>query len=221
MPNIAIDGPAGSGKSTVARAVARKLGFLYVDTGAMYRAVAYLALKASIDFHDERSLAALAGETKFSLVHYFKSGAVALWCNGEDVTPFLRMREVSQKVALVAAVPQVRLHLVRYQRRLARNGGVVMEGRDIGTFVLPDADYKFFLTASLEVRLARREQELNCRISPREREELRRELVFRDEMDLKREVGPLKIAPDAIVIDCTELSIGEVVNKILAVCGGG
>ncbi len=221
IPNIAIDGPAGSGKSTVARAVAAKLNFLYVDTGAMYRAVTYLALKAALDFRKETSLAALTRDTNFSLVQHLRSGVIELWCNGEDVSPFLRTREVSQMVAWVAAVPHVRSHLVRCQRRFAKNGGVVMEGRDIGTVVLPDADYKFFLTAALDVRLARREQELNSQVQSFDKEELHREFIFRDEMDLKREAGPLKAAPDAIVIDCTELSVEEVVVKILDVCGGG
>jgi len=220
-PNIAIDGPAGSGKSTVAREVARRLGFLYVDTGAMYRAVTYLALRSSIDFSDEAALAALARRVKFSLVRYLKSGQMFLWCNGEDVTPYLRSQEVSRQVARVAAVPEVRHHLVKCQRIFAQGGGVVMEGRDIGTVVLPDASYKFFLTASFEVRLARREQELSAQGRPVQRDELRKEFIFRDEMDRKREVGPLKVASDAVVIDCSDLSAEEVVNRIVAICGGG
>lgn len=220
-PKIAIDGPAGSGKSTVAKAVAGKLNFLYVNTGAMYRAVAYLALKSSHDFNDEAVIAALAGRVKFSFVHYLKNNSFSLWCDGENVTPYLRTQEVSREVARVASIPQVRYYLVNYQRLLARNGAVVMEGRDIGTFVLPDAEYKFFLTADLDVRLARREQELRILGCTIDREELRREFIFRDKMDLKREVGPLKIAPDAVVIDCTELTIEEVVTKILGICGGG
>lgn len=214
-PNIAIDGPAGSGKSTVAREVACRLGFLYVDTGAMYRAVTYLALRSSIDFSDEAALAALARSIKFSLVRYLKSGQVFLWCNGEDVTPYLRSQEVSQQVARVAAVPEVRHHLVKCQRLFAQGGGVVMEGRDIGTVVLPDATYKFFLTASLDVRLARREQELMAQGRHVQRDELRKEFIFRDDMDRKRKVGPLKVAPEAVVIDCSDLSVEEVVNRIV------
>lgn len=213
--NIAIDGPAGSGKSTVAREVARRLGFLYVDTGAMYRAVTYLALKSFIDLDEEAELVAFARKLKFSLVSFLKSGEVSLWCNGEDVTPYLRSQDVSRSVAKVAAVPAVRQHLVRCQRLFAQRGGVVMEGRDIGTVVLPDADYKFFLTASLDVRLNRREKELMAQGKSVEREELRKELVFRDEMDRKREMGPLRVAPDATVIDCSDLSIEEVVSTIM------
>ncbi|HAA89482.1 MAG TPA: (d)CMP kinase [Peptococcaceae bacterium] len=221
LPNIAIDGPAGSGKSTVARIVARKLSFFYIDTGAMYRAVTYMALKSSLDLDDREALAVMAGKLKFSYVYYSKTGEVNIWCNGEDVTPHIRTKEVSQVVAKVAAVPQVREHLVNYQRLLARGGGVVMEGRDIGTVVLPDAEYKFFLTADPEVRLERRERELREKGIQVNREELRREIIFRDQMDLQRETSPLKVASDAVVIDCTSLSVDQVVAKIMAICGGG
>lgn len=219
-PNIAIDGPAGSGKSTVAREVARKLGFLYVDTGAMYRAVTYLALRESVDLCNSDSLTAFTGRMKFSLVRYLKAGDVFLWCNGENLTPFLRGWDVSQEVARVAAVAGVRRHLVRYQRLFARSGGVVMEGRDIGTVVLPDTPYKFFLTADFEVRLARREQELQAQGQTFQRDDLRKEFLFRDDMDRRRVVGPLQVAPGARVLDCTRLTAAEVVQEILATCGG-
>lgn len=218
-PNIAIDGPAGSGKSTVAKIVAKRLNLLYVDTGAMYRAITYLALRSSIDLNDEEALARTAEGVKFSLVHNLANGMVTLWCNGEDLTPFLRSKEVSQAVSRVAAVEHVRHQLVRYQRIFAQIGGVVMEGRDIGTVVLPDADFKFYLTADLEVRLQRRQRELISQGQNYMMEELRREMILRDEMDAKREIGPLKIAPDAVVIDCTYMPVEEVVEKILNVCG--
>jgi cytidylate kinase len=221
LPKIAIDGPAGSGKSTVAKIVAKKLDFFYIDTGAMYRAVTYMALRDSVDLDDPEALAGMVGKLKFSYVYYTKTGEVNIWCNGENVTPYIRTKEVSQQVAKVAAVPQVREHLVNYQRLLARCGGVVMEGRDIGTAVLPDAEYKFFLTAAPEVRLERRERELRQKGVQVNREELLREIVFRDQMDLQREMNPLKIASDAVVIDCTSLSVEEVVAKIMAICEGG
>ncbi|MGB9791269.1 MAG: (d)CMP kinase [Thermacetogeniaceae bacterium] len=212
---IAIDGPAGSGKSTVARRVAHRLGFLYVDTGAMYRAVTYLALRSSVNLDDESELFSFVQKLRFSLVHFLKSGEVFLWCNGEDLTPHLRTREVSRFVSKVAAVPAVRRQLVSFQRFFAQGRGVVMEGRDIGTVVLPDADYKFFLTASLDVRVSRREKELLAQGKSVDREELRRELMFRDEMDCRREVGPLKVAADAMVIDTTSLGVEEVVGIII------
>lgn len=221
MSNIAIDGPAGSGKSTVARELARKLKLLYVDTGAMYRAVTYLALRSGVDSDDEAAVSAFVRGIRFSLVRYQQKGMVDLWCNGENVTPYLREPEVSRQVARVASVPGVRDHLVRCQRLFARGGGVVMEGRDIGTVVLPDSKYKFFLTASLDVRLARREKELVANGRSFTKEELRHEMAFRDEMDLKREVGPLKQAPDAVVIDCTHLTVDQVVSRMLDICGGG
>lgn len=220
-PNIAIDGPAGSGKSTVARELAHRLGFLYVDTGAMYRAVTYFAIKTGTDVEDEEALKVLVKGMRFSLIRYTKDNTVTLWCNGEDVTPYLREKAVAGKVSKVAAATSVREYLVEYQQLFARTGGVVMEGRDIGTVVLPDAEYKFFLTASLDERLKRRGKEL--RVAGREwtKEELRREFIYRDEMDSKREVGPLKKAPDALVIDSTDLIMSQVIEKILESYGGG
>jgi cytidylate kinase len=220
LPNIAIDGPAGSGKSTVARLAAQRLGYLYVDTGAMYRAITYLALKSHIDMDDQEALGRLAAEARFSVVHYCGNGASELWCNGENVTPYLRNWDVTREVARTAAVSQVRHHLVRSQRIFARSGGVVMEGRDIATVVLPDAEFKIFLTADPETRIRRRALELSEAGRPVDPDELRRQFVYRDEMDLQRPVGPLKIAPDAVVIDGTELSVSEIVNKIVALCQG-
>ncbi len=221
MPNIAIDGPAGSGKSTVAGTVAKKLDYLYVDTGAMYRAETYLALRHGVNLEDAASLGRFAETVKFSIVRYNKDGSTGLWCNGEDLTPYLRLWDVTRSVPLVAAATGVRRQLVRRQRMFARGGGVVMEGRDIGTVVLPEAEFKFFLTADLEVRVRRREAELQCEGRAVDRSELHRQFVFRDEMDRRRTVGPLKIAADAMVIDATGLSVDEIVNKIVAVCKGG
>jgi cytidylate kinase len=218
ITNIAIDGPAGSGKSTVAAAVARRLDYLYVDTGAMYRAVAYLALRQGIDMNDGERLGDLARTLKFSIVRFSKDGSTGFWCEGEDLTPHLRRWDVTGAVPLVAATASVRRYLVRRQRILARGGGVVMEGRDIGTVVLPDAGLKFFLTADPEVRFRRREAELRGEGEAVDRSALYRQFMLRDEMDRQRTVGPLQIAADATVIDGTELGIDEVVNKIVAVC---
>lgn len=220
MSNIAIDGPAGSGKSTIARLVARKLDYLYVDTGAMYRAVTYLALKAALDLDDRLALGDLAAAAKFSEVRYGGSDQLALWCNGEDVTPYLRNWDVTRYVARLAAVTEVRRHLVRCQQMFARSGGVVMEGRDIGTIVLPDAEFKFFLTADLDTRVGRRALELGGGGPAIDLAELRRQLIYRDEMDLKRPVGPLKQAPDAIVLDSTALTVEDIVGAITSLCQG-
>lgn len=219
--NIAIDGPAGSGKSTVARLLAQRIGYLYIDTGAMYRAVTFFALRKGINLYDDQELASLAKKMKFSLVRNLHDGTVTLWCDGEEVSPYLREREVSERVSRVAEVAGVREHLVKYQRNFARVGGVVMEGRDIGTVVLPDAEYKFFLTASIDVRVERRRKELEAAKKTIASEELYREMTYRDEMDSKREIGPLVIPSDAVVIDSTTMTIEQVIEKIIEICGGG
>ncbi|HHY39961.1 MAG TPA: (d)CMP kinase [Syntrophaceticus sp.] len=220
-PNIAIDGPAGSGKSSAARMLAQRIGYLYIDTGAMYRAVTFFALRKGINLNDDQELASLAKKMKFSLVRNFHDGTVTLWCDGEDVSPYLREREVSENVSRVAEVAGVREHLVEHQRNFARIGGVIMEGRDIGTVVLPDAEYKFFLTASIDVRVERRRKELEAANKSITREELYREMTYRDEMDSKREIGPLVIPSDAVVIDSTNMTLEQVIEKIIEICGGG
>lgn len=220
IPNIAIDGPAGSGKSTVAKAVAQRLGYLYVDTGAMYRAITYLALKQAIDLDNQKALGELAKTAKFSIVRYCSSGDVSLWCNGEDLTPYLRNWDVTSEVSRIAAMADVRCYLVRSQRMFARSGGVVMEGRDIGTVVLPDAEFKFFLTADLDTRIKRRAIELNGEERTVDTEDLRHQLIYRDEMDRNRPVGPLTIGLDAVVIDGTDLTVDDTVDKIVALCQG-
>jgi cytidylate kinase len=186
----------------------------------MYRAVTYLALKASVDLDDHQALGTLAAAAKFSAVHYCKSGEIKLWCNGEDVTPYLRNWDVTREVARLAAVSEVRHCLVRSQRMFARSGGVVMEGRDIGTVVLPDADRKFFLTADLDARIERRTLELSGDGQAVDPGELRHQFIYRDEMDLKRTVGPLKMAPDAVVIDSTASTVDDIVSKIVFLCQG-
>ncbi len=217
---IAIDGPAGAGKSTVARRVAEEMGLLYVDTGAMYRAITWKALQSGIDLSDEQGVAGIARETEIEL------NPPEVRVDGIRVTEAIRSPEVTQHVSKVAKMAEVRRVLVEKQRRLARDGGVVMDGRDIGTHVLPDADVKVFLTASLEERVRRRHLEMIRRGFSSDPDRLYQEIKQRDEMDENRSHSPLRPAADAVIMDTTGRSIDEVVSMILDLCrtkvsGGG
>jgi len=212
---IAIDGPAGAGKSTVAKLVAKRLGYLYVDTGAMYRAVALKALRLGMDIGDPVTMAMLAQATDIQLLSQ-PDGSVRVMLDGEDVTEAIRTPEVSEAASIVSAHEGVREALVAEQRVLAESGGVVMEGRDVQTVVAPDAEVKVFLTASLEERARRRWQELRQRGTEIPYEQVLQELRERDERDQQRAIAPLRKAPDAVEIDTTHLSPEAVVEQIVA-----
>jgi pantoate ligase/cytidylate kinase len=215
-PLIAIDGPAGAGKSSVARAVAAQLQLLYLDTGAMYRAITWLALQRGIPLDDAEQLTQLAAQTQLRL----QSGPspdepTRIWANGQEITQAIRSPEVTRWVSQVAAVPGVRQELVKQQRLLGRDGGAVLEGRDIGTHVFPDAELKVFLTASLGERAQRRQHQLQAQGQVVSLEELKAQLEQRDRYDSERQIAPLRPAPDAILIDTDHLSQAEVENKIV------
>lgn len=210
---IAIDGPAGAGKSTVAKAIAKQLGLFYVDTGAMYRVIAYKALHQDIPLDREAAISVLAWETDIQLDH---SELRRVYCDGVDVTEAIRSPEISRSVSIVATYPKVRERLVELQRREAQRGGVVMDGRDIGTYVLPRANLKIFLTASLEERAKRRWLELEQSGKELSIEEVELDMEKRDRRDAEREVSPLVPAADAIILDTTGLTVEDIVRQILA-----
>lgn len=215
---IAIDGPAGAGKSTVAKLVAERLNLFYVDTGAMYRAIAYKALRSGIPVHDETLVSELAQTTQVVLDH---SNERLVWCDGENVTQAIRSPEVSRAVSGVAAYIGVRQRLVELQRLEAARGGVVMDGRDIGTYVLPEADLKIFLTASAQERAKRRWLELRKDGKSVSLEEVAQDMLRRDRQDTEREISPLEPARDAIMLDTTGLSVEDIVAEILSLTQEG
>lgn len=214
---IAIDGPAGAGKSTIAKMIAKKLGFVYIDTGAMYRALTWQALQQGIDLHNSQALNELARTTGIKFQQAADNQRVI--CDGEDVSEAIRTPPVNSAVSIVAADSGVREIMVEKQQNLALLSSVVMDGRDIGEIVLPDAEYKLFITASLEERVRRRMLELEVQGFATNIEELQKEIANRDQMDSERPVGALKILPDAIVIDTSFLSIDEALQKILDIIG--
>jgi len=209
---IAIDGPAGAGKSTVAKAVALELGLFYVDTGAMYRAIAYKVLKNEINISDENTISLMVEKTKVILDH---SSNQLVWCDEEDITIEIRSPEISRVVSVIATYPKVRERLVTLQREEAKRGGVVMDGRDIGTYVLPQADLKIFLTATAEERTRRRWLELQANGKDVKLEEVSHDLEKRDRLDMERGISPLVPAEDAIILDTTGLQVNEIVEKIV------
>ena len=203
---VAIDGPAGAGKSTAAKLLAERLGYRYIDTGAMYRALALLALEHDVDWEDEDGLVALLDRHKIE-----QNGRITR-IDGRDVSTEIRTNRVSRAVSVVCRHPKVRKRLVALQRELAKGGGVVMDGRDIGTVVMPDAELKIFLTASLEVRAKRRMKDLERMGKPLPFEEVMANIRHRDKLDSTRKVAPLRKAPDAVVIDNSDLPIEEEID---------
>jgi cytidylate kinase len=214
-PNIAIDGPAGAGKSTVAKLVAKSLGYLYIDTGAMYRAVTLKALRDGADLNDHEKLGRLASDVLISL----KAGAdgnLTVLLDGEDVTEEIRLPAVSNSVSLVAKVPAVRRKMIALQKEMAAGGGVVMEGRDIGKVVLPDARVKIYLTAAAGERARRRWKELADKGINVDRRQIEEDICNRDFIDTAREMDPLAPPADAVIIDSTSCTVEGVVDLIAA-----
>ncbi|SOC20164.1 cytidylate kinase [Ureibacillus xyleni] len=210
---IAIDGPAGAGKSTIAKIVAESLGFTYIDTGAMYRAVTYKAMKENIGLSDEKSLEKMLLNT--SIILKPSENGQLVFVDGEDVSQLIRSNEVTANVSEVAAHPIIREILVAKQQELAAIGGIVMDGRDIGTHVLRDAELKIYMSASVEERAKRRFIDNEKRGIPSTIESLKEEIAKRDKLDSEREASPLIQAEDAIYLDTTHLSIEEAANEIL------
>lgn len=210
---IALDGPAGAGKSTVAKIIAEKLKFNYLDTGAMYRAVAYAFLSRNIDVNNHTAV--IGGLPEVDLKVEYRDGKQLLFVNGADVTPYIRTPEVSKGASDVAVIPEVRIKLVELQRQVAGKYDIVMDGRDIGTYVLPDADFKFYITASTAVRAQRRYLEI-CEKHPEITVgQIEQDIIARDATDSNRKFAPLKRAEDAVLVDTTNLSIEEVVALIM------
>ncbi|HZH34680.1 MAG TPA: (d)CMP kinase [Pyrinomonadaceae bacterium] len=212
---IAIDGPSGAGKSTLGKRLAKELGLLYLDTGAMYRAIGFAVVEAGASPEDAEKAIQIAGKSRIELSG--EPEALHVWLDGRDVSPEIRTSKVSQAASIVSTFPEVRRILVERQRVLGNRGaGCVLDGRDIGTVVFPHADIKFFLTAKPESRAARRLEELKAKNTKANFEETLSEITERDERDASREDSPLSIAEDSIVIDSTELSAEEVFEQMLA-----
>ena len=211
---IAVDGPAGSGKSTVSRIVARRLGLLYLDTGAMYRALTLKVMNSGVDLKDTDSIIRLAHKTKITLT--MEPGEeLKVFLDGEDVSRKIRAPEVTQNVKYIACIQGVRKHMVQLQRGIAKKQNTVVEGRDIGTVVLKDSPFKFYLDATKKERARRRFKELTEMGLEVRLDEIEADVNFRDTSDMNREIAPLKKAEDAIYIDTTGISIEGVVDKIL------
>ncbi|HEX6971433.1 MAG TPA: (d)CMP kinase [Limnochordia bacterium] len=215
---VAIDGPAGAGKSTVAKLVADRMGYRYIDTGALYRAVTLAVLRAGVAPDASEAVAAVARKVEIALRPAAGGGEPRIWLDGEDVSESLRAPEVSASVSVIALNPAVRARLVAELQELALPGGVVMDGRDIGTVVLPDAEVKIFLTASLAERAARRQAELLEQGFAAPVEEVVRAIQERDRLDATRPIAPLVRAPDAVEIDSTGRTAADVAAEIVSLC---
>ena len=213
--NIAIDGPAGAGKSTIAKRLAKKLGFIYVDTGAMYRAMAYYFLQHNIDAKDKKAIAAACPNVDVTIT--YENGEQQVLLNGENVNGVIRNEEVGNMASSTSVYPVVRKKLVELQRQLAKSADVIMDGRDIGTCVLPDAQVKIYLTASSATRAKRRYDELTEKGVSCDLAEIEKDIIDRDYRDMHRETSPLRQAEDAVLVDSSEMNIDEVVDAIYQV----
>ncbi len=216
MLRVAVDGPAGAGKSTISKSVAQKLGLIYVDTGAMYRAVALYMIRNGLCSKEEIT-AALDG-VSVEIKH--NGDGQLIFLNGEDVTGLIRTEEVSKGASAVAVIPAVRLKLVELQQKIAAGADVIMDGRDIGTYVLPNAELKIYLTASPEARAKRRYDELIAKGVDCSFEDIHRDIIARDKNDMNREFAPLKQADDAVLVDTTENTLEEAVARIMELVEG-
>ena len=210
--NIAIDGPAGAGKSTIAKQLAKELGFVYVDTGAMYRAMAYYFITHGIGADDEAAISAACPEVNVSIT--YEDGVQNVWLNGENVSSVIRQEEVGKMASATSVYPVVRSKLVELQQNLAKTSNVIMDGSDIGTDVLPNADVKIYMTASSAVRAKRRFDELTAKGITCDFDEIEKDIIERDYRDMNRETAPLKKADDAVELDTSDLDIDGVVKAM-------
>ena len=213
--NIAIDGPAGAGKSTIARRVAKELSFIYVDTGAMYRAMALYLLHKNVDRTHTEQIGEVCQNAEISIE--YQNGEQIVLLNGENVNAYLRTEEVGNMASVSSAVPRVREKLLSLQRKLAKDMSVVMDGRDIGTTILPDADVKIYLTASSLTRAKRRYLELQEKGTVCDLDNIQKDIEERDQRDMNREISPLRQAEDAVLVDSSDLTIEQVVDRILEI----
>lgn len=216
--SIAVDGPAGAGKSTIAKKIAKQMGCIYVDTGAMYRAMALFMIRNGIAPQDSEGISAKCQEADITI--RYENGEQVVLLNGENVNGLIRTEEVGKMASSSSKNRDVRIKLVELQRKLTESSSVIMDGRDIGTCVLPNATVKIFLTASSAVRAKRRYDELRAKGEDCDYDTIEADIIQRDRQDMTREISPLKQAEDAILVDTSEMTIDEVVEEIIRICKG-
>lgn len=214
--NVAIDGPAGAGKSTIAKAVAKELNLIYVDTGAMYRAVALYMLREGVDLADREKVIGKCPEADVTI--RYQDGIQVVFLNGENVNAFLRTEEVGEAASVISPVPQVRKNMVALQKSLAAESDCIMDGRDIGTCVLPDAQLKIYLTAGSDVRARRRYDELTAKGESCNLDKIKSDIEERDYRDMHREESPLRQAEDAVIVDTSDMSVEEAIASVIKLC---
>lgn len=213
--NIAIDGPAGAGKSTISKALAQKLGFVYFDTGATYRALAYFVLQSDINPDNEEEISKEVQNASVSI--RYENGEQQVYLNGKNCTKFLREEKIGNTASKISAYKAVRAHLLSLQQEIAKTTDIIMDGRDIGTCVLPDAQVKIFLTASVQTRAKRRYEELLLKGQDADLGQIEKDIEERDIRDMSRAIAPLKQAEDAVLVDTSHMNIDDVVNHILSI----